>query len=73
MKPPMIVKVQLPLYTNEPQPMVLIYNEDRSIEGMVPYDKATKKMLGRKPKQYYYAIVTGENVGLIKRAPDQDW
>lgn len=32
----MIVKIQLPLSTNEPVPLALVYNEDRSFETRIP-------------------------------------
>jgi hypothetical protein len=35
----MIVKIQRPISTNEPVPLALIYNKDRSIQFTVPFSQ----------------------------------
>lgn len=74
-----IVKIQIPLASNEPDPPALVYNEDRSIEQTFPLNRAIVDMLtdsnGKtKPKAYFEAyldedgrLVIGHEVG------EQNW
>jgi hypothetical protein len=69
-----IVKVQLPLSTNEAVPQMLVYNEDRSINIQTPIQDRFYQDLKRYPhKGYYEAVVTGDIVDIGKRAEDQPW
>lgn len=71
----MIVKVQIPLETNMPTPMVLIYNEDRSEEHQFPVSPEFIKAMKGKPKSFFHADRKNGHflVHLNKPAEWQDW
>lgn len=68
-----LVKIQLPISTNEDIPQMLIYNEDRSIYIMTPVQDRYAKELKQSLKGYYEAVVTGDIVDIGKRVEDQPW
>lgn len=71
----MIVKVQVPLATNEKKPLALVYNEDRSIQFQMPVSaELLDKMEGR-PKAFFRGVYNEEEqtFGLHEEAPWQDW
>lgn len=69
-----IVKVQLPLSTNEDVPHMLVYNEDKSIYILTPVQERFAKELKKFPcKGYYKAVVTGDVVDIGQRVKNQDW
>lgn len=69
-----IVKVQKPLFTSEPEaPMALVYNEDRSLNVMVPYTEDLERLFGDDMKQYWLADWSGGEVELLKEVGEQDW
>ena len=72
MKNAMIVKVQLPLMG---EPLMLVYNKDRSIIGQFEVDPQLKSMMKGRMKAYFYAnpVLVHDQVQIIKPAPDQDW
>ena len=43
----MILKIQVPIFTNEPNPAALIYNEDRTTTVMAPVGIVADLMDGR--------------------------
>ncbi len=51
-----IFKVQLPLYTNAPEPQAHVYNEDRSFIGEVPITEDLKSLF---PPGVFKIFVTG--------------
>jgi hypothetical protein len=67
-----IVKVQLPLATSEPKPKAMIYNKDRSVHMFTDVDMVKNKM-GKEKKLYFNAIVDGDSLTLLERAPWQSW
>jgi len=68
-----IVKVQLPLRTNEPEPKALFYDETRDIWSFLPIDKPLKKAMGGADKKFFYATMKGAIIHLEEEAPWQDW
>src|SRR5690349_22919079 len=77
---PMIVKVQIPIVTSEPKPMVLVYNEDRSVQDMFPYTAQLRRTLRGKLKSFWYAHLIPNReprgtftVSLDAPAPRQEW
>lgn len=71
-----IVKIQLPLVTNEKVPMALVYNEDRSFEMMLKMsdiDLIVRHCFDGKMKQYFLVQVTGDEMSIHDVAPWQDW
>ena len=73
-----IVKVQLPIVTNDPSAGALVYNEDRSIMADIPIrSKAERKELLKQLnddfKGYFYARHDGKGLILTGKAPWQNW
>jgi hypothetical protein len=69
----MIVKVQLPLASNEAQPPALVYDEKRSFQAMVPVTKEIKDAMKGKPKAFFHAHRENDKVMLDQPAPWQNW
>ena len=67
-----IVKVQLPLATNEAKPQALIYDQKRTVKMFTPVADVKNKM-GKESKLYFHAIVDGDSLTLLERAPWQSW
>ncbi len=77
---PMIVKVQVPIVSSEPRPMVLIYDQRRTVEQLLPLSRAVKRALAGDLKSFWYAhtipdpsVPRGVVVSLDARAPWQEW
>jgi hypothetical protein len=51
----MIVKVQIPLSSNEPEPTALVYDQSRKYEVFMPVTDELKKQMSGLPKKYFYA------------------
>jgi hypothetical protein len=71
----MIVKVQLPLMTDEEVPQALIYNEDRSVQFQVPVTDHILKGMDGRFKRYFEAARDEQYVNIMFHRPveDQDW
>ena len=70
----MIVKVQLPLASNAPKPELLVYNEDRSIQELLPASKEVVDLFDEdEVKAFFYATLKDGNLTLDGRAPWQTW
>lgn len=69
----MIVKVQIPLATNAPTPMALIYNEDRSVEYQTPVTRDLRRKMKGQWKTFMHAELVDTILHLGKMAPWQDW
>lgn len=70
-----IFKVQKPLATNDVQPKALVYNEDRSVECMIPMAELPNRVSNRlvdKPKAYFYGENTEAGVWFFGDAPTPD-
>jgi hypothetical protein len=70
-----IVKVQLPLATNEELPQMLIYTEDKkTIYLTTPVQERFAKELRKFPhKGYYRATLRGIAVEIGQRVKNQPW
>ena len=66
----MIVKVQVPLLTNEKIPKALIYNADRSFEMQVPAADVLEAM-GTKKKAFFNAAVIED--GTLEIHDEVEW
>jgi hypothetical protein len=69
----MVVKVQKPLMG---APDVLIYNEDKSVWALLPFEpRDIEALFGREVKQYWLADVPKKTgiIKLVKRVKEQDW
>jgi hypothetical protein len=72
---PEIVKVQLAISTNT-DPMILVYNKDRSRECLIPQTKEYCDAFGNELKSFWYAIWNRKKKGydmFIKPAEWQGW
>ena len=68
-----IFKVQLPLISTDPNAGILVYNEDRSIETIVPMDEDAKKYF-TEPKSFHFGHMDKDGwLILVGEAPWQDW
>lgn len=65
----MIVKVQWPLYSNEPMPRVLVYNEDRSVYFTMPAEDWQDILGPDNPKMYFEAEIEGTHCRIDSSAP----
>lgn len=68
-----VFKVQVPLTTNDPQPKALIYNKDRSYEGLIPVTDEIRKMMDNEPKRFFWGHVEGDALTIDANAPWQNW
>jgi hypothetical protein len=78
MKKKIIVKVQVPLFSSDPDAGVLVYDKDRSFTTELPIRSRRERdeildILGDEPKGYFYAKVDGKGLILTGKAPYQDW
>lgn len=53
---PDIFKLQRPLFMPEQQPLVLVYNQDRTWEGEIPLTPELQELFGDQDKVYIMAI-----------------
>lgn len=71
-----IIKIQRPLFTSDPeQAMALIYNEDRSLNVMVPFGADIAELFDDEDtgKRYWLADWSQDNIELIEEVGEQDW
>jgi len=69
-----IVKVQVPLASNEDNPPALIYSHDDSIMTSVPVDdELLAKMEGEDKKYFYFRRHEDGQIELLNEAGNQDW
>jgi hypothetical protein len=66
----MIVKLQRPLAGGTE---VLIYNKDRSVQGMIPMTPDLQRLFGKKPKVYAEGSFKNGIVEIDRLVPDQPW
>ena len=69
----MIVKVQLPLASNDAEPKALVYNKGRSHQFLLPITKDLKEMMGDDVKAYFDADYEEGKIELYKKVEPQDW
>lgn len=73
-----IVKVQLPIGGNA-KAEALVYNEDRSVEGLLTITDSLEKAMAGRPKKFFFAYLVGSTsnpeliVDVHREAPWQDW
>jgi hypothetical protein len=69
-----IVKVQLPLATNDKKQMALVYNRDRSYMTQIFADQRLIRKMSDMPKRFFWATIPDEGKIVIEEdAPYQDW
>ena len=68
-----ILKVQLPLVSNDPKPAALVYNQSRDLEVDVPWEQWQTALPTREPKQFWYGRLNGTVLELDRPAPWQGW
>lgn len=71
----LIVKVQIPLEsTIEINPPCLVYNEDRSINVLLPITPDVLRLMAGYPKKYFEAVIRPDNqLELMKEVGPQPW
>lgn len=66
-----IFKLQMPLAG---APMVLIYNKDRSAQGMIPLTDELKELMGDSIKDFFYCIHREDGpIEIFEKAEWQEW
>ncbi len=68
-----IVKVQVPVMTNDPHPQALVYDERRCIEQQMPITPDLRVAMGDSHKRYFWAHMEGTELHLDERAGAQPW
>ena len=68
-----IVKVQVPLASNHPEPEALIYNQDRSLMQQFPMSKALRQLMKGYDKRYFHAGFDKGTLTIGKPTKAQDW
>lgn len=70
----MIFKIQRPLFTNDPEPKVKIYDETREFEGEVPLTPHLFQFFEDELKVYVEGHIDEEGVlTIIHKVEEQDW
>lgn len=70
----MIVKIQRPLASTEPNPPALVYNEDRSVTLHMPITPELKHLFqGGELKVYHKATIEGDKLMIGRRVQNPDW
>lgn len=67
-----IVKVQIPLESNQEVAPALIYDRGRTFRRHVPLEEVAARMAGR-AKAFFYARLTFGQIVLGDEAPSQGW
>ena len=69
-----IIKVQRPLFTTEPNPQVLVYNQDRSICQQFPFTEELQELFRDDVlKLYFEATIRNGELTLVNNIEQQDW
>lgn len=68
----MIFKIQRPLAGDTSQ--MLVYNKDRSVEFMLPFDGTARAWMGDAPKKYAHCHVKDGRLNIDQEIEDDfDW
>jgi hypothetical protein len=68
-----IVKVQLPLDSDERTPQALVYDEGHAIVRTVPITASLRKKMAGAMKKFFYATIEGDAVRIGAAAAWQNW
>lgn len=68
-----IVKVQLPIVTNDPNPQALVYDRYRRLCQHMPITKELLAAMGGEFKRYFCAYMEGTELHLDGQAGEQSW
>jgi len=68
----MIVKVQMPVITNEVPPKCLIYDKNRTFEELVIISDELIDAMGERKKAFFYAEIDEED-GTISLQAEAEW
>lgn len=79
MKVDEIFKVQVPLMTNAPEPLALLYNKNRDVEFHLPVDENIQEMMAGSFKKFFH--IKGRvdvpkgicEIEFVKEASNQTW
>lgn len=70
-----IVKVQIPMVTDDPHELVLVYAKDHANQSIQALDHATRQAMGKDYKAYFEAEFR-RSIGqwfIGKRVKDREW
>ena len=71
----MIVKLQVPLASNDPNAGALVYSRDRSFHTFIPMDEAVEEVMRGRPKAFFYVNFDKkrDEFAFEGEAPWQEW
>ena len=69
----MIVKIQIPLFSNKNNPPALVYNKDRSLYEYIEVTEELKKRMNGNAKAYFSVRGNGKPLEIVGRVEDQSW
>jgi hypothetical protein len=69
----LIVKVQIPITTNDPHPKSYVYDRHREIEEFFPITPDLLERMNNRLKVYFYATLEDGDLNLQEEAPEQEW
>lgn len=70
----MIVKVQLPIASNDPDAQALVYNRTRSVSMTIPITADLRKKMGEDNKRFFNAKLNiNDEIVIEEKAPWQEW
>jgi hypothetical protein len=68
-----VVKVQIPIMSTEAEPMILVYNEDRSRQCFIPATDHYKRLFLYELKSFWVAEWNPEKQGYDKFMGPTNW
>lgn len=70
----MIVKIQRPIMSSEPEPMALVYNRDRSLYANMPMTPVIEALFADGSlKVYHRAHLQGTELQIGRRVKEPSW
>jgi hypothetical protein len=69
----MIVKVQIALAGNMPEPWCIVYDENRVMLYHGPFGGDVEQRMAGRPKAFFEAGLDGDSLVIGDEAPWQDW
>lgn len=73
MKHTAILKIQLPISSNEPEPMALVYNKDRSFETFLRVTPALETLMDGQLKAYFRCEYDDTDITVLREVGPRDW
>lgn len=69
----LVVKIQQPLASSEPDPEAYVYDQNRRFQQLVPMSPELRELMGTRPKIYARVRLEGDGMTVEQVLPDQSW